>query len=373
MSASPFPPRLADVTREMVVDQRSLDYIKYLSCLVITKNATQMASDVFATRYIDHAADFGFLPSQNLNLVVKAATAAGTTTDATWAGPIAPVNPLADAFLAFVRPLTILGKLPALRRVPPNMSVPMQTGGGTYQWLGQNAPTPLSAMAFATTTLGIAKCSGLVVITDELARVSSPDAAVVVRNDLAAGIAAFTDVEFINPARAPVAGVSPGSITNGVTPIAPSGTTSAALKADVGALIAQVLANNPDPSSIALVMRPQEAIMLAGATNSQTLTVAGGTYAGLPVVVSTNAGTTIVALNQSAILFADGGIDVTTSKQATIQFDSAPDNPPVAATVAVPLWPNNLIGFKAVREIIWKKATATAVSLVSPTAYVPGT
>src|SRR5262249_8629630 len=149
--------------------------------------------------------------------------------DATWAGPLAPVSPLVDAFLAYVRPLSILGKLTNLRRVPPNISVPTQTGGGVYAWVGQGAPIPVGSLAFATTTNGLSKCAGMVVITDELAQLSTPSAADVVRADLAAGIAAFTDVAFIAPNQAPSAGVSPGSITNGVPPIAPTGTTSAAL------------------------------------------------------------------------------------------------------------------------------------------------
>ena len=377
MTSLQFPPRLGDVTAEIVrihalkaaidkAEQDSLDYVRFLGCMVTAQNAPLLASDIFAKRYPD-------FDEKRFELVQKAAVAIGTTTDATWAGPLAPVMPLVDDFLEYMRPLTILGKLPALRRVPFNVSVPTQTGGGVYTWVGQGAPTPVTSLAFATTTLAIAKSAGLVEIADELARVSTPAAALVVRTDLAAGIAAFMDVQFIAPNAAPIAGVSPGSVTYGVTPITPSGTTAAAVAKDVETLLAQVMTNNPDPSGVALVMRPQEAYMLARAAACQTLMQTGGTYFGTPVVVSAGVGTAIVALNQSAILFADGGLDVTTSKHGSRQPDSAPDNPPTAATVAVSYWPNNVVGFKAVRAINWKKATATAVSLVSPTAYVPGT
>src|SRR5215471_7792999 len=195
------PPRLADVTADARIEQRSLDFVKYLSCLAMTtRNDYAAAVRIFEDRYIHHAAVNGFLPSESLRLVEKAAVAAGTTTDATWAGPLAPVTPLVSAFLAFMRPLTILGKLDAVRSVPANVSVATQTGAGVYQWIGQGAPTPATALALATTTIGVTKCGGVIVITDELARMSSPDAAVVVRGDLAAGIAAFLDVEFVNPA-----------------------------------------------------------------------------------------------------------------------------------------------------------------------------
>jgi len=388
-------PRLADVTAVVKaehalkdIEEKSLDYVRFLGCMLTAENAPLMAADIFAQRYPLDVADtldprkrnawrdrIALVDKAAKDLSTKAATFAGTTTDATWAGPLAPIEPLAAAFLAYVRPLTILGKLPALRRVPPNVSVALQTGGGAYAWIGQNAVTPVSFMAFATTTLGIAKCAGLVVITDELVRNSSPDATVIVRNDLAEGIAAFTDVNFIDPSKAPVAGASPGSITNGVTPIAPTGTTAAALVKDVGALIAQILINNPDPSAVTLVMHPQYAIMLAGTMTpmAPTVTKDGGWYGGVPVVTSANAGTAIVAVNQAAILYADNGIEVTTSKNATIEMNTAPTDPPVAATVLTSLWQMNLIGFKADRHIVWKKATATSVSLISPAGYVPGT
>ena len=64
---------------------------------------------------------------------------------------------------------------------------------------------------------------------------------------------------------------------------------------------------------------------------------------------------------------------IDTSKHATIQLNDAPDNPVTAATVQVSLWQDNLVGVRAERFVNWKKSRATAVSLISPTAYAPGT
>ena len=369
MTIATLPRRLGDVTREMVIEQQSLDYVRFLGCMVATKNAALAAADVFRMRWPE---------SINADLVMKAAVAAGTTTDATWAGPLAPVQPLVGAFLEYLRPLTIVDRVPGLRRVPANVAVPVQTGGGVYGWIGQNAPAPVTSLAFATTTLGLTKAGGIVYFTEELARAATVDMAVVVRNDLATGLAAYLDVEFVNPARAPVANTSPGSITNGVTPIAPSGTTTAALKADVGALMAQWAGNNPNTTAGVLLFAPREAGMLNAAMQNANMTptidMNGiGRYAGYPTIVSANVGTTIVMLNAALILMADGGLDVQTSREATLQADSAPDNPPTASTIVIPLWPNNLVAYRGLRDIVWKKATTTAVSLVSPCAYVGGT
>jgi hypothetical protein len=59
----------------------------------------------------------------------KAAVAVGTTTDSTWAGPLVVTQPL-NEFLEMLRPRTLLGRIPGLRYVPFNVSVPTQTTGG---------------------------------------------------------------------------------------------------------------------------------------------------------------------------------------------------------------------------------------------------
>ena len=106
-------------------------------------------------------------------LYLKAAVAAGTVTDATWAAPL--VNQIiADDFLALLRPATILGKIPGLRNVPFNTKVPAQTAGGTYGWVGEAKPKPVTKLAFSSETLGISKVAGIIVLTEELVRLSQP-------------------------------------------------------------------------------------------------------------------------------------------------------------------------------------------------------
>ena len=106
--------------------------------------------------------------------------------------------------------------------MPFNTKVPTQTAGGTYGWVGEGKPKPLTALAFSSATLAVAKAAGIIVITEELARLSSPSAEAVVRADMIAGIAQFLDGQFIDPAVAEVANVHPASITNGLTPIVSS-------------------------------------------------------------------------------------------------------------------------------------------------------
>jgi HK97 family phage major capsid protein/HK97 family phage prohead protease len=334
-------------------------FIRYCQALAVSKGSTLQAVE-YAKRWHDS--------SPEVELVLKAAVAAGTTTDATWAGPLAPIKPLTDEFIAFLRPATILGKVPGFMKVPFNVSVAAQTGGGTYQWVGQGAPKPVGKLAFATVTLGITKCAGIIVITEELARTSTPDAEDVIRRDMVAGIAQFLDTEFIDPTKAAVAGVSPGSVTNGVTPITTAGTSPANARTDIQALANAMTVANISTVGAVLVLSETNALALTSALNPlgqslfPGLSQDGGTIMGYKAVASQAAGTTVALIQPNQVLYADdGGVTIDASREASVQMDSAPDNPAVATTVLTSLWQNNYVGLRAERFINWKKARAGVV------------
>jgi hypothetical protein len=90
--------------------------------------------------------------SMNLALIEKAAVAVMTSTDTTAAGPLAIVQPLAEGFIQLVRSSSLLGRL-KLRRVPLNASLPVETGGCTFVWVGENKPKQLSAGSYTTVSL----------------------------------------------------------------------------------------------------------------------------------------------------------------------------------------------------------------------------
>ena len=69
-------------------------------------------------------------------------------------------------------------------------------------------------------------------------RFSNPSAEALVRQDLINTIVQTMDKDFVDPTKAASAGVSPASITNGVTPVVASGTDADALKADFKKLVA---------------------------------------------------------------------------------------------------------------------------------------
>jgi HK97 family phage major capsid protein len=334
-------------------------FIRVVQAMAVGKGRTWEAIE-YAKRWHDSTPE--------VELVLKAAVAAGTTTDATWAGPLAPLKPLTDEFLEYLRPATILGKIPGFMKVPFNVSVASQTAGGTYQWVGQGAPKPVGKLAFAAVTLGITKCAGIIVITEELARNSTPAAEEVIRRDMVAGIAQFLDSEFIDPTKAAVAGVSPGSVTNGVTPITTAGTSPANARTDIQALANAMTVAGISTAGSVLVMSETNALALANALNPlgqalfANMNQDGGTLLSYRVVTSQVAGTTVALIQPQQILLADeGGVTIDVSREASLQMDSAPAAAPDATTVYTSLWQMNLVGLRAERFINWKKARTGVV------------
>lgn len=317
-------------------------------------------------------------------LVSKAAVAAGSTT--TWAANLVgdETSVFAD-FIEFLRPQTILGRfgangIPSLRRVPFRTPLVGQTGGGSGYWVGEGKAKPLTSFDFSRTTIEPLKVANIAVVTEEVLRDSSPSAEMIVRDSLAAALRERLDTDFIDPAKAASANVSPASITNGVTPIVATGTGDADdIRADVKALFTAFIDANNAPTSGVWIMSAVTALSLSlmlnplGQPEFPGVSMTGGTLYGLPVIVSeyvpTITGGAYVALvNAQDIYLADeGGIMVDMSREASLQMDNAPtmtsDSP--TGTSVVSLWQTNSVGFRAERTISWARRRDSAVALLS--------
>jgi HK97 family phage major capsid protein len=311
--------------------------------------------------------------------VLRAAVAAGTTADPTWAGPLVNYTVMANEFIEFLRPMTLLGQITGMRPTPFMVKIPRQTAGSSAQWVGEGLSKPISSLAFDLVTLPFAKMAVISVITEELARLSAPNAEMLVRDDLALAIAQYMDQQFIDRSVAGVANLHPASITNGNHAIPSSGNSVAHVTADLVAASQWMTDAN-------IAMRAPVWIMHNHARDflySQRTSIDSfvwkeemdrGLLMGKPYVVSNNvplsAGLSdIVLIDASEILLADDGqITLDASAEATLQMDSAPVTPPVAATVMISMWQQNMLAIKAERYIFWLLRRAQAS--VSITGFV---
>lgn len=316
-------------------------------------------------------------------LVTKSAVAAGNTTDATWAKPLVGEESSVFAdFVTFLRPQTILGRfgnngVPSLRRVPFRTALIGQTSGGDGYWVGEGQAKPLTKIDFSRTTIEPLKVANIAVATMELIRDSNPSADAIIRDTLADALRERLDIDFINPAKAAVAGISPASILNGVAGIPSSGDTADDVRSDIKALFTAFIAANNAPTSGVWIMSSVTALALSlmqnplGQTEFPGIGMMGGTFFGLPVIVSEylpsdSSGGIVALVNASDIYEADeGGIDISMSTEASLQMDNAPDNPTTASTVMVSLWQRNLVGFRAERTINWARRRPSAVAYLT--------
>lgn len=311
-----------------------------------------------------------------LHAYAKAVVPGGTTSDAVWAGPLVDQTNLASEFIEYLRPMTIVGQLD-LRRVPFNIRVVGQTSGGTGYWVGQGAPKPLTSFAFNATTLLWTKVAAIAVITEELARFSSPGAEGLVRDALAGALIQRIDEDFIDPSQAGTSNVQPASITNGVTALSSAGTSADNVRTDLMRLLATYVSSNQRSTRLALVMPDTLALGLSLMTNSlgqaefPELGPNGGSLRGIKVVTSQYAanasgyGNLVVAINQDEVFLADdGAVSIDVSREASLQMLDNPTNNGAtgAPTTSVSMFQTNSIAIRAERFINWAKRRSEAVA-----------
>lgn len=366
-AAQPVPAPPTGPTPQPVLQVKSrvepgTAFVRY-SMALLAGRGDSMRALAFAQRFKDSTPE--------VELMVKAAVAPGDTVTPAWAGALVQMKNATDEFLALLRPATILGKIPGLRQVPFNTQVPVQTGGGTYAWVGQGAAKPVGKLALTTVGLGFSKAAGIIVITDELAKLSSPSAEAVVRTDMIGGMAAFLDLQFIDPAVALVANVSPASITNGAGTAASSNDPYA----DLHAIASYFAAQGIPLAGMTLIMSETNALtagMVRDALGNKVfpgLGAAGGTAEGFSVIASNAAGTNVIGVHPPGVLYADeGGVAIDVSREASVMMDSAPVP---GTTPFTSLWQNNLIGLRCERMINWNRARPNSVYYLTAATYVP--
>jgi HK97 family phage major capsid protein len=307
-------------------------------------------------------------------MYLKTAVAAGTTTDATWASPLALVNNLPSAFVEFLWANTVLSKIVGFTMVPFNVRVPRQTGAVVSTWVGEGASKPVGKLAFDTVTLRWAKTAAIIVFTQELAQFSNPAVETLVRNSLAHGIAQFLDTQFFDPSVTAVSNVSPASITNGAANDPGSGTDFNAVINDIKQAFAHFTLFNIPLGGLAMVMRPDLAVAIGmlrtplGTVVFPEMTSMGGTLLGMQVLTTQNVPAGQITIFQPSLIFMaqDAGISVDVSTEASIQGDTAPATPP---TGVLSLWQQNMVGIRAERYITWQRAIDAGVYYITSATY----
>ena len=344
------------------------EFARYAKCLAAARGNIMQAEMIAKSQYPD---------SHRIHTVMKAAIASGNTTDATWASPLVEYTNFTGDFINYLRPMTILGKfgqggIPALRGIPFNVRIKGETSGGEGYWVGEGAPKPLTKFDYTDVELRWAKVANIAVLTDELVRMSSPSAELLVRDSLAQALIARLDVDFVNPAKAAVANVSPASITNTATAVAATGTDFDAFKANVKTLMGNFITANIPLSDGVFIMQSTQALGLSLMTNAlgqaefPNITMNGGTLLGLPVIVSQHVPTGVIVLAAASEIYLadDGQVMIDASREATLEMSDTP-----AGTATRSMFQHNEVAIRAERYINWAKRRTAAVQYISGANY----
>jgi HK97 family phage major capsid protein len=323
---------------------------------------------------------------------LKEVVPAGSTQDSTWAGPLVYPTNLVDEFIEFLRPQTIIGRIEGFTRVSFNSRIAGETSGGSGYWVGEGKAKPLTKGDYNAVTIPFTKVANIAVMTEELIRFSSPSAEARVRNLLVRALQERLDIDFIDPAKAAVSGVSPASITNGIANLNSAGVTLDSVDVDVQAMMSAFIQNHVMPTH--WVMSNAQALALSLMRTSlgnyafPTINMNGGTFYGLPVITSqyavlgTPANNLIVLLSAPEIFMADdGGFAVDMSREASLEMDDAPTmdagslGSPAGAvgSQVVSMFQTNSVALRCERFIYWARRRDAGVVWMDDVNWAAGT
>ena len=312
--------------------------------------------------------------------VMKSGVAGGGSGSGEWGAElVAADGRYTGDFIEYLYASTVYDRL-GLRSVPANVTIKGQDGAATGFWVGQSKSIPATTGDFSTVNLSPLKVAAIAVTSNELLRDSSPSAEQLVRDALVQASSQRVDQTFLSNTAAS-SGVSPAGILNGVTALGSNGQDDAAVREDLKELYAPFISANIPTDGLTLVMHPNLAVSIGLIANAlgqdafPNIGPNGGTLRGIPVVTGHNVGAThMIMLKPSEIWrIGDTGVEVSLSREATIEQDTAPagasDTPTAASATLMSMFGTESTAFKVVRSINYQKRRTQAAQWMSDALY----
>jgi hypothetical protein len=293
--------------------------------------------------------------------ILKSAISGGTLTD--WSA-IADYQQISTAFSESLRSLSVFDSaLPFFTPAPLRSRGITVTIGITGANPGEHMIKPISSVVLGSKLVEPRKACAIIVTTEEVLKLSNPNANALFDQELRNAVAVSTDTIFLS------------DLVAGTTPTASAGATLANIMTDMAALLAAVYTH-----------AGSQLFYVTGPSNMKSLALKASTSGGLVFPgLGPNGGTllpgvTAIASYQvpanTALLFdasgIAGGADVITldaSRQAIVQMETAPDSPPVAATAMLSLWQTNHYALRSERFFGFTALRSNAVSSLSGVNY----
>lgn len=303
--------------------------------------------------------------AKQLNQIITRANEVAGGNTGGWGSELATDDPVTQ-FLGAVQYREVLGRLPAVQTVPPNVRMSALSSEALGYVIAEGVAAKLSAPAFsAAVSVNPLKVVALFAFTNDLLRRGQTVGQAVGYAALRAVVKA-TDAALLSTASY--------GLLSGITPIAAGGASPVDIDFDLAELLASLM--GADYETTALVTTPAVAVGLSlirhetGEAAYPLVTARGGTLAGLPLLTSAGcpAGH-LVAIDGSALVKGGDAILPEVSRSASLEMSSAPvgnvTNSTGQTQNPVSMFTTDSTAAKLVRTIGWKLRRANAVGYIT--------
>lgn len=314
-----------------------------------------------------------------VDCIRMAAVAGGGSDSGEWGAELVTAdNRYTGDFIEYLYAMTVFDQL-NLREIPANVTVKGTDGAATAYWTGQSKGIAATSGSASTVSLTPLKVAALAAVSNELLADSTPAAEQWVRDLLAEALSQRVDQTFLS-ATAASSGVSPAGILNGLSAGTSAGATADNIRTDIEVLMSNFIAAR-HKSGLVFVTQTGLGLALQLMRNSLGFpefpgaTVNGGTLEGMRLVVGDNVGQNdFILLDPREIWkIGDSGVQVSISREATIEQDTAPqgatDTPVAASANTTNMFQEDSTAIRLIRRINYQKRRTTAVAYIGDAAY----
>jgi hypothetical protein len=297
--------------------------------------------------------------------VAKTAISAGTLTDATWAGPLAALSPLSDAWFASLRNLSMLDAIVSggMMNAPPGRKFPITAAIGSGYTVADAYWVPLTKFDFDLATAQSLKAMGLVVVSDDMLKFGGALAENTIGAQMRKVVSQSADAAVVAVL---IAGLN-------------SITSSMDAREDLRLAFDVIQLSQDSRPIIFAAPNLTKQMALDGLPHSPPCfpdmqVVGGGSIGGVPVLAIdaltdySTLGDCMIVCDATQLAGRAGAIDITASNEANIQMV---DNPTGAASM-VSMFQTNSTALRSTRWFNVDRVRTTAVALVEGCNYISG-
>lgn len=364
-------------------DPKSIGAIQRLEYPIVRGELTGRYAKALAIGRGDLVSSISFATGQGPRWkpVVDALKAAANPMTTVNGNDLVVADNIAADFIELLRPLAILPRLTAARRVPFNIKALSVASGVNAAWIGEQRPIRVQALDFDTdTVLPWLKVAAITLVSEELLRDANPSVDISVARDLSGAAAYAMDAAFISVDNTGAAGVKPSSVTKDAAKIISTGAAVANIDADLRSALRVLGDANIDLTSAVWITAPRTAVYLAtlrgtgGAPAFPGMTARGGVLLGLPVLTSTACIDASSPSESTITLLAQDQVDVADDGESLIDLGwdvslQMTDTPVEGAQQLVSAWQAGLAALRAIRYANWRLRNSSAVAVIEQVQY----